>query len=87
MCCYRTKLDRVGEQLASQHARILGYQQSERVTNTEMECDLGDERLVEQQLRIKQVCIYNMEKFFCCHFLVLHTYFENIVVHEYKESV
>ena len=55
MFSYRTKLDRVGEQLASQHARILGCQQPSERPNTKMECDLGDERLVEHQLRIKQV--------------------------------
>ena len=44
----RTKLEGVGEQLASQHARILASQKTEG-------SDLESERLVEQQLRIKQV--------------------------------
>ena len=52
---HRTQLRALAEQLASQHARILRYQQqasSERHTSSHEMCT---EKIAEQQLRIKQV--------------------------------
>ena len=51
----------MSELLARQRARLLGYQQRERVAVGNEVCpgddDLANERLVEQQLRIRQVCV------------------------------